>query len=463
MRGFVASKRSKSEKEPSTSSPQAAADSRSGPRPAVIVVAPPRCGAGLVARLLAVAPGWGPSGLSGVQLEDRAAGLAVEQRGYESHRLSPDDAEAIATVRELVQETSATECTVDWNPRLMLRVGLVAEALPEVDLFLGASESDRLIPMLHERGLIGDPVTQHPGVRLYAGATPFVRYLKVSEGCDHGCAFCAIPLMRGLHISRPVEELVLEARNLARRGVSSNFNDPGQRERIEQTLLNRYGVSNPFESPVFQEKAKKTRLLRYGDEIYSNPSKASDTKLTRYGEGHKKIVDKIKETKLNKYGDENFNNRPKAIGTNISKYGVENTSQVVDIHERMQKSRWYTIISPSCIEYKVQGYERFVVPILWKTYTEDTLVLHRAKMPAVFYIGNDTKKHRYYPDIYLKEEKTIIDVKSTWWLKLSVPKLEKLFPRCNELGYIFKIILYDKGETEYLNTIEEVYSKVKTL
>ena len=131
MRGFVASKRSKSEKEPSTSSPQAAADSRSGPRPAVIVVAPPRCGAGLVARLLAVAPGWGPSGLSGVQLEDRAAGLAVEQRGYESHRLSPDDAEAIATVRELVQETSATECTVDWNPRLMLRVGLVAEALPE--------------------------------------------------------------------------------------------------------------------------------------------------------------------------------------------------------------------------------------------------------------------------------------------------------------------------------------------
>lgn len=251
--------------------------------------------------------------------------------------------------------------------------------------------------------------------------------------------------------------------NLARRGVSSNFNDPGQRERIEQTLLNRYGVSNPFESPVFQEKAKKTRLLRYGDEIYSNPSKASDTKLTRYGEGHKKIVDKIKETKLNKYGDENFNNRPKAIGTNISKYGVENTSQVVDIHERMQKSRWYTIISPSCIEYKVQGYERFVVPILWKTYTEDTLVLHRAKMPAVFYIGNDTKKHRYYPDIYLKEEKTIIDVKSTWWLKLSVPKLEKLFPRCNELGYIFKIILYDKGEMEYLNTIEEVYSKVKTL
>jgi ribosomal protein S12 methylthiotransferase len=95
----------------------------------------------------------------------------------------------------------------------------LAEALPEVDLFLGASEGDRLIPMLHERGLIGDPVTQHPGVRLYAGATPFVRYLKVSEGCDHGCAFCAIPLMRGKHRSFTLGDIVREAQLLELQGA----------------------------------------------------------------------------------------------------------------------------------------------------------------------------------------------------------------------------------------------------
>ncbi len=95
----------------------------------------------------------------------------------------------------------------------------LAEALPEIDLFLGASESDRLIPMLHERGLIGDPVTQHPGVRLYAGDTPFVRYLKVSEGCDHGCAFCAIPLMRGKHRSFALDEIVREAQLLELQGA----------------------------------------------------------------------------------------------------------------------------------------------------------------------------------------------------------------------------------------------------
>ena len=95
----------------------------------------------------------------------------------------------------------------------------LADALPEVDFFLGASESDRLIPMLHERGLIGDPVTQHPGVRLYAGDTPFVRYLKVSEGCDHGCAFCAIPLMRGKHRSFSLDDIVREAQLLELQGA----------------------------------------------------------------------------------------------------------------------------------------------------------------------------------------------------------------------------------------------------
>ena len=92
-------------------------------------------------------------------------------------------------------------------------------ALPEVDFFLGASESERLLPMLHERGLIGDPITQHPGVRMYAGDTPFVRYLKVSEGCDHGCAFCAIPLMRGKHRSFALDEIVREAQLLELQGA----------------------------------------------------------------------------------------------------------------------------------------------------------------------------------------------------------------------------------------------------
>jgi ribosomal protein S12 methylthiotransferase len=97
----------------------------------------------------------------------------------------------------------------------------LVDALPEVDLFLGSSEMDRLIPELEERGFLGaDEVPAiHPGVRLFAGGLPHVRYLKISEGCDHGCAFCAIPLMRGKHRSFALDDIVHEAQLLEAQGA----------------------------------------------------------------------------------------------------------------------------------------------------------------------------------------------------------------------------------------------------
>jgi ribosomal protein S12 methylthiotransferase len=116
---------------------------------------------------------------------------------------------------------------LDGAAQAVVAVGCMVErhkdelihALPEVDLFLGASEMEQLLPRLREKGLIGDPVTQHPGVRVYSGDTPHVRYLKISEGCDHGCAFCAIPLMRGRHRSFSRDEIVREAQLLELQGA----------------------------------------------------------------------------------------------------------------------------------------------------------------------------------------------------------------------------------------------------
>jgi ribosomal protein S12 methylthiotransferase len=59
----------------------------------------------------------------------------------------------------------------------------------------------------------------HPGVRLYTGDLPHVRYLKISEGCDHGCAFCAIPLMRGRHRSFALDDVVRETQLLELQGA----------------------------------------------------------------------------------------------------------------------------------------------------------------------------------------------------------------------------------------------------
>jgi ribosomal protein S12 methylthiotransferase len=93
------------------------------------------------------------------------------------------------------------------------------DEIPEVDLFLGFSDLHHLVPALAERGLIADPVAAHPGVRQFLGDQPHVRYLKISEGCDHTCAFCAIPLMRGKHRTEPLERLVREAQALEAQGA----------------------------------------------------------------------------------------------------------------------------------------------------------------------------------------------------------------------------------------------------
>ena len=94
------------------------------------------------------------------------------------------------------------------------------ELVPEVDLFLGSSEMQRLVPELTERGFLGEPGEElHPGVRLYTGDLPHVRYMKISEGCDHGCAFCAIPLMRGKHRSFALDEVVREAQLIELQGA----------------------------------------------------------------------------------------------------------------------------------------------------------------------------------------------------------------------------------------------------
>ncbi len=91
--------------------------------------------------------------------------------------------------------------------------------IPEVDLFLGFSDLHHLVPELAQRGLIADPLAEHPGVRQFLGDQPHVRYLKISEGCDHTCAFCAIPLMRGKHRSEPLARLVREAQQLEAQGA----------------------------------------------------------------------------------------------------------------------------------------------------------------------------------------------------------------------------------------------------
>jgi ribosomal protein S12 methylthiotransferase len=89
----------------------------------------------------------------------------------------------------------------------------LAEGIPEVDAWFGTRDLPRLLKTLkadYKKELVGERLLTTPAH--YA-------YLKIAEGCDRPCAFCAIPLMRGGHTSTPMEELVAQAKSLASQGV----------------------------------------------------------------------------------------------------------------------------------------------------------------------------------------------------------------------------------------------------
>ncbi len=86
--------------------------------------------------------------------------------------------------------------------------------IPEVDGWFGARDLD---PLVRALGVEPDPSRRHE--RVLTGSAPGYAFLKISEGCDRRCSYCAIPFIRGAHHSVPIEELVEEARFLAERGV----------------------------------------------------------------------------------------------------------------------------------------------------------------------------------------------------------------------------------------------------
>jgi ribosomal protein S12 methylthiotransferase len=177
----------------------------------------------------------------------------------------------------------------------------LARELPEVDLLLGFTDLHRLVPELARRGLLEDPVARHPGVRHLLGHGAHVRYLKISEGCDHTCAFCAIPLMRGRHRSEPLERLVREAQELEAAGaqeINLVAQDLGHYGRdlgrggptlpiLLETLLRETGVpwyrllyvySAGLTEPLVELVAREPRIVPYLDMPIQH---ASDRMLER--------------------------------------------------------------------------------------------------------------------------------------------------------------------------------------
>lgn len=107
----------------------------------------------------------------------------------------------------VVEKVFVTGCLSErYKPDLIREI-------PDVDQYFGTRDLPILLKHLgadYKHELVGERLTTTP--KHYA-------YLKISEGCDRPCSFCAIPLMRGVHTSTPIEKLVIETQKLAKKGV----------------------------------------------------------------------------------------------------------------------------------------------------------------------------------------------------------------------------------------------------
>jgi ribosomal protein S12 methylthiotransferase len=138
--------------------------------------------------------------------------------------------ESLGVIREMIDRKRAGQvkgvvvagCLAERQKEMLL------EEVPEVDQVVGvfgreeiARVADRILGGLHEQRTVFRPAPiQAQDDRARLRITPrHLAYLKVSEGCDRLCTFCAIPYMRGKHVTKPIERVVEEARELAADGV----------------------------------------------------------------------------------------------------------------------------------------------------------------------------------------------------------------------------------------------------
>ena len=185
----------------------------------------------------------------------------------------------------------------------------LAVEIPTVDAWFGTNELPRLLKTLkadYKQELVGERLLTTPAH--YA-------YLKIAEGCDRPCSFCAIPLMRGGHVSRTIDDLVIEAKSLARRGtkeliliaqdltyygldiykkrnLSELLNHLSDVEGIEWSRL-QYAYPSGFPMDILDVMRERSNICKYLD----MPLQSGSTellKLMRRGITREKTEDLIK-------------------------------------------------------------------------------------------------------------------------------------------------------------------------
>ena len=140
-----------------------------------------------------------------------------------------------------------------------------------------------------------------------------------------------------------------------------------------------------------------------------------------------------------------YDNRlKKTIKTNLEKYCVENPYQNEEIKKTIsEKYKFKTYTLPSGKEIKIQGYEnKFLDEYFKNGGLEDDITSQGKDIDKIWYYGTDGKKHRYFPDFYIKSKNKIIEVKSDYTYKADLEKNLLKEKACLNMGYSFEFKIY---------------------
>src|SRR5213083_553591 len=136
--------------------------------------------------------------------------------------------ESVNTILELarLKETGRCRALIVTGCLTQRYGGEILREMPEVDGILGTSNLTRIVDLVRQAANRHDWATGAPPGYLYDATTPRLltgrapyAYVKIAEGCDMGCTFCAIPQFRGKHRSRPLGDIVTEVEKLAQQGI----------------------------------------------------------------------------------------------------------------------------------------------------------------------------------------------------------------------------------------------------
>lgn len=237
--------------------------------------------------------------------------------------------ESIDTILELAQykENSPAKQLIVTGCLAQRYGQALRESLPEVDVFVGTGEFLRITQILQaKKSLLDGPISYvgashvlHDHLTPRIPTTPFYSsYLKVAEGCNHKCAFCIIPQIRGTQESRPVASLVAEAEVLAGQGVrelnliAQDLTAYGRERRDGTTLLKLlrtlcqvegidwirllYCYPNYLDDSLLRCIAEEEKICRYIDMPLQHISDRMLKAMRREksGDGIRRLLDRIR-------------------------------------------------------------------------------------------------------------------------------------------------------------------------